>query len=52
MQDEVAMTELQTAERHRDPTLDVSGEEYQRPILNDQLQVRIQELQDKIQVRL
>lgn len=46
------MTELQTAKRHRNPTLDVSREENQRPVFDDQLQVRVEELKNKVEVRL
>ena len=44
------MTELQTTERHRNPTLDVSGKEDQCAVFDDQLQVRIKELQDEVEV--
>jgi hypothetical protein len=46
------MTKLQTTKRHGDPTLDVSREEDQRPVFNDQLQVRVEELEDEVEVRL
>ena len=46
------MTELQTPECHRNPTLYVSGEEDQRAVFDYQLQVRVEELQYEVQVRL
>lgn len=38
------MTKFQTAECHRDPTLDVSREEDQRAVFDYQLQVAVEKL--------
>ena len=44
MQDEVPMTKLQAAECHRDPTLDVSRQEDQRAVFDDQFQICVEKL--------
>ena len=46
------MTEFETAECHGHPTLDVCGEKDQRTVLDDHLEVGVEELEDKIQIRL
>ena len=52
MEDKVAVTELQTAERHGHPALDVCGEKDERAVLDDHLEIGVEELEDKIQIRL
>ena len=45
------MTVLEASECHSDPALDISGQEDQIPVLNDHLEVGVEELEDRIQVR-
>ena len=52
MEDKVAVTELQTAERHGHPALDVCGEKDERAVLDDHLEIGVEELEDKVQIRL
>lgn len=52
MQDPASMTKLETAEGHSHPALDVGRQEYKRSVLDDHLQVRVQELQHEIEIRL
>ena len=52
MEDKVAVTELQTAERHGHPALDVCGEEDERAVLDDHLEIGVKELEDEIQICL
>ena len=46
------MTEFQTAKRHGHPALDVSGEKYERTVLDDHFEIGIEELKDEVQIRL
>jgi hypothetical protein len=52
VKDEISVTEFETAERHGHPALDVRGKKDQRTILDDHLEVGVEELEDKVQIRL
>ena len=52
MEDEIPMTEFQTAKRHGHPTLDIRGEKDERPFLDDHLEIGVEELEDEVQIRL
>ena len=52
MEDPIAMAELESSERHSEPTLDIGGQEDDRAVLDDELEVCIEELQHEIEVRL
>lgn len=46
------MTELKAAKGHGHPALDIGWEENERPVLDDQFQVGVEELQHKVEVLL
>ena len=48
MKDKVSVTELQTAERHSHPALDIGGEKDERSIFDNLLQICIEEFKDKV----
>lgn len=48
----VAMAKLQTFEAHGHPRLDVCCLEYQTPVLDDCLEIRVKILEDQIEVGL
>jgi hypothetical protein len=52
MEDEISVTEFETAECHRHPTLDVRGEKDERTVLDDHLEVGVEELENEVQIRL
>ena len=52
MENKVPMTEFQTAKRHGHPALDISGEKYERTVLDDHFEIGIEELKDEVQIRL
>jgi hypothetical protein len=51
MEDEISVTEFETAKCHGHPALDVRGEKDKRTVLDDHLEVGIEKLEDEIQVR-
>ena len=46
------MTELKPAECHGHPALDVRWQEDERAVLDDEFQIRIEELEDEIEIFL
>ena len=52
VQDEVTVAELKTAEGHSHPAFDIRGQEDERAVLNDEFQIRIEELEDEIEIFL
>jgi hypothetical protein len=52
MEDEIPVTEFQTAKRHGHPALDVRGEKDKRTVLDDHLEIGVEELKYKVQIRL
>lgn len=52
MQDEISVAEFQTTKCHGHPTFDICGQEDKRPVLYYHFQVRVQELEDQIEIRL
>lgn len=46
------MTELESPEGHGHPCFDVCREEDETPVPDDNFQIRIQELEDEIEIRL
>ena len=52
MKDEISVTEFETAECHSHPALDIRGEKDQRTVLDDHLEIGVEELEDKVQIRL
>lgn len=52
MKDAVAMTELEASQSHLHPGLDVAGEEDERLVADDVLEIGLEELEHEIQVGL
>lgn len=52
VEDEISVAKLQTAERHGHPALDVRGEKDERAVLDDHLEIRVEELEHEVQIRL
>jgi hypothetical protein len=52
VEDEISVTEFETAECHGHPALGVRGEKDQRTVLDDHLEVGVEELEDEVQIRL
>ncbi len=51
MEDKIPVTEFETAERHGHPALDVRREKDERTVFDDHLEVGVEELEDKVQIR-
>ena len=51
MEDKIPVTEFEAAERHGHPALDVRREKDERTVFDDHLEVGVEELEDKVQIR-
>lgn len=52
MEDEISVAEFQPAECHGHPALDVRREKDNRTFLDDHLEIRVEELENEVQIRL
>ena len=52
VEDEVPVTELESAKCHGHPAFDVRGEEDERAIFNDELKVGVEKFENKIEILL
>ena len=52
VEDEVPVTELESAKCHGHPAFDVRGEEDKRAIFNDELKVGVEKFENKIEILL
>jgi len=50
MENPIPMTKLESAKCHRHPAFDVRWEEHKRTVFDDHFQVRVEELEDEIEI--